>query len=382
MVASQQGGGQQDNSNAILWWVAAIFAGLAAIWFTLKNQIIAVFLIIKLYEVNFLSFLSHYLPLNAVQLDQLRSVIYYATSNPASIKFHELMVIGATVGSWLRIPFALLLLVLAVVVYTGNAARIYKRIYSMRDLAIYEKENWPQINSVVHLDLINTDIDQGPWAMAMTPMQFCKRYRLLEEIRPQRREGVSRKEWDKIEVILKRGETNKLFALQLGPLWKGTAQLPPHTKALFAAFAARINSDSKAAADVLYRLALSSVSSVLDLNDVNALLAKHENTKLVQKVTRSHAYVTTVMASMLEIAREDGVQASADFLWLKPRDRKLWYTLNTVGRQTPFIEVAGIFAHWIAEKEASRKLLVPMVEEATNAVELALKEIVYAVEEP
>ncbi len=35
--------------------------------------------------------------------------------------------------------------------------------------------NWPQITPVLDLDLIKTDIDKGPWAMAMTPMQFCKR---------------------------------------------------------------------------------------------------------------------------------------------------------------------------------------------------------------
>ena len=88
-----------------------------------------------------------------------------------------------------------------------------------------------------------------------------------------------------------------------------------------------------------------------------------------------------MMASMLEGAREDGVQASADFLWVKPLDRRFWYMMNTVGRQTPYVEVAGPFAHWIAEKEAGRKLLVPMVEEATNALELALKEVVYRPDE-
>ena len=71
------------------------------------------------------------------------------------------------------------------------------------------------------------------------------------------------------------------------------------------------------------------------------------------------------------------MQSSADFLWLKPVDRRLWYTLNSVGRQTPFAEVAGIFAHWIAEKEAGRKLLVPMVDEATKALEIVLTEVVY-----
>jgi intracellular multiplication protein IcmP len=92
---------------------------------------------------------------------------------------------------------------------------------------------------------------------------------------------------------------------------------------------------------------------------------------------QSHAYVLTVMAAMLVGARDDGVQSSADFLWLKPVDRKLWYMLNTVGRQTPFAEVAGVYAHWLAEKEAGKRMLVPMVEEATKALEIALKEVVY-----
>jgi len=39
--------------------------------------------------------------------------------------------------------------------------------------------------------------------------------------------------------------------------------------------------------------------------------------------------------------------------------------------------VAGIFAHWLAEKEAERKLIVPVVEEATKALEIALQEIIY-----
>ena len=55
---------------------------------------------------------------------------------------------------------------------------------------------------------------------------------------------MSRKDWDKIEVVLKRGEANKIFAMQLGPLWKGADKLPPHAKALFAVFAARINADT------------------------------------------------------------------------------------------------------------------------------------------
>jgi intracellular multiplication protein IcmP len=119
----------------------------------------------------------------------------------------------------------------------------------------------------------------------------------------------------------------------------------------------------------------------MDFRGVDALLKKHENTKVVQKILQSHAYVMTVMAAMLVGARMDGVQATADFLWLKPIDRRLWYVLNTMGRQTPFVESAGPYAHYVAEKEAGRKLLIPMIESATNALELALKSMVYHPEE-
>jgi intracellular multiplication protein IcmP len=250
----------------------------------------------------------------------------------------------------------------------------------MKDLLEAEQVNWPQIAPVAKLNLVKADIDKGPWAMAMTPMQFCKRHQLLEEFRRGPQEGMTRKEWDRIEVKLKRGQANKIFATQLGALWAGPHKLPPHIKVLYAVFGARLNNDTEAASKMLKQLAASSTSK-LDFTGAEELLKKHENTKLVQKAIQPHAYVLTVMASMLEGARQDGVQASADFLWLKPIDRRLWYILNTVGRQTPGAEVAGIFAHWVAEKEADRKLLVPMIEEATNALELALKDVIYRPDE-
>ncbi len=362
---------QSDHSANILWGLAALFVAVGAIWFVFKVALVNFYLTIKLYELNFLSLF------NASYFDSLRAILLKALSDPQAVNFNVLMTIGNGIGDFLRFPFVILLFVLAIVVYLGNSPRIYRRIYSMRDLAKLEQTNWPQITPVVPLDLVKTDIDKGPWAMAMTPMQFCKRYKLLEEVRPERKEGMSRKEWDKIEVILKRGDANKIFAMQLGGLWKGTNKLPPYMKAIFAVFAARINADSTAALKLIYQLSASSTGAKLNMAGVDELLKKYENTKLVQKVVQSHAYVFTVMASMLEKARDDGVQASCDFLWVKPLDRRFWYILNIVGRQTPFAEVGGIFAHWLAEKESGEKLFVPMIEEATKALEIALKDIIY-----
>ncbi|OGT38599.1 MAG: hypothetical protein A3F12_06915 [Gammaproteobacteria bacterium RIFCSPHIGHO2_12_FULL_38_14] len=374
MAAPQQSGGQPDNSYAVIWGIAALFVALGGVWYVFQSQIVTVYLTIKLYEARFLSFFS------SQYFATVQSGLISALADPAKVTFYQLDHLGRGVGNWLRYPIVVLFIVLAFAVYLGNTARIYRRTYKMRDLAKLEQGNWPQISPITGLDLLKTDIDKGRWSMAMTPMQFCKRHQLLLEVRPERKEGMIRKEWDRVEVVLKKGEANKVFTLQLGQLWQSVRQLPPHIKALFAAFAARINADSKSAEKLLMQLAASSITK-LDFTGVDELLTKHEKTKNIQKTIDSHAYIYTVMASMLERAREDGVQASADFLWLKPFDRRLWYTLNTVGRQTPFVEVAGIFAHWIAEKEAGKKIIVPMVDEATKALEIALLEVVYRPDE-
>lgn len=375
MAAPQQQGNPQDSSFNILWAIAGIFAVLGMIWYAFKTQIIQFFLMIKLVEVNFLDRLF-----DTPYFKQLHDIILYAAQHPDAITFNQFILISTTVGNWFRVPFAIGLFALGILIYFANSTRVFRNKYDMRRFAKLERKNWPQITPVIHLDLIKTDIDSGPWAMAMNPMQFCKRHKLLDEMKAERKENTTRKDWDRVVVVLRRGKANKLFAMQLGPVWKDVNHLSPHAKALFAAFAARIAADSKGAADLLLRISASS-NGKLNFSGADALLKKHINDKLVQKIMQGHAYELTVMASMLEGARQDGVQASADFLWLKPLDRRLWYTLNTVGRQTAFSEVAGIYAHWLAEKEAGRKLLVPMVDEATKALEVALKEIIYRPDE-
>ena len=370
MAAAPQGGQGGDNSAGILWVVAALFAGIWAIWATEKQLIINAYFTVKLAEINFI---SRFTP----NLEDVRS--YILNSDMAKITPGNMVDVGAAVGYYLRIPCIAFILALAVIVFFGNSVRVFKRTYNMKDLVTLEQDNWQQIIPVAKLNLINTDIDKGPWSMALTPIPFCKRYNLLEEFKRAATEGMSRKEMNKVEVRLKRGDANKVFAMQLGPLWGGPDRLPMHVKALFAIFAARYNGDP-AAPKLLQQLSKSSISK-LDFTGVDQMLKKHVNDKAVQRVMNSHAYVMTVMASMLSLARLDGVQASADFLWLKPYDRRLWYTLNTVGRQTPFPEVAGIFAHWVAERDMGRKLMVPMVEEATTALEVALTEIIYKPDE-
>jgi intracellular multiplication protein IcmP len=383
MAAPQQQ--SSEGSMGILWTIAAFFAALGIVWYVFKTYLILAYFHLKLWEAELISLVMSSLGFQAIsaQLYRVTDILQtlISTRNFEALTFHDVSRLGEIIGNYYRYPFVLLLLILAVLVYLGNTTRVFKRTYSMKSLVELEKTNWPQITPVVGLDLLKQDVDKGPWASALTPIQFCKKHNLLEEYRAAPREGSSRKDRDKIEVALKRGLATKVFSLQLGPGWQGVNRLPPHARALFAAFAARINADSKASAEFLIRIAASSAGK-LNFSGTDELLKKYLSSKPVKKIIESHAYVLTVMASMLAGARTDGVQASADFLWLKPIDRRMWYVLNTIGRQVPFVESAGPFAHWRAEKEMGKRIIIPMVEEATNALEIALKEIIYKPDEP
>ncbi len=132
---------------------------------------------------------------------------------------------------------------------------------------------------------------------------------------------------------------------------------------------------------MLSQISRSTEQGKLNFSGTQQLLKKYGDHKNVQQTVERHAYQFTVMASMLEFARLDGVLASADFLWLKPVDRKMWYMLNSIGRQTAFSEVAGAFCHWQSEKELGKKINVPMVKEAVTSLDEAINNILYVPDE-
>src|SRR3990167_2746428 len=222
------GGGQSDSSMGLLWGIAAIFAAIGIIWYAFRNYLIIFYLTLKLYEIDLLNALTG--DRYAIVYQQLVA----ALQNAGSLAFPDLIKLGNSASAFLKYPFALILAGLAVVLYFSNSARSFRRIYSMRVLARLEQSNWPQITPIVPLDLLNTELDKGPWAMAMQPIQFCKKYQLLEEVYPEQTAEMTHRERRKVQVVLRRGEANRTFILQLGPLWRGTTILPPYIRGLFA----------------------------------------------------------------------------------------------------------------------------------------------------
>lgn len=374
MPPQQQSQGGGDNSLAALWITAGLFVFGWIIWIYAQAQIVAFVLKIKWFEA---SFMSLFFGSAATLADNIRDI---PPANYSHVTVTNLLNITDLVGEYYKYPVAVLLAVLAIVIYFSQPTARFRRTYSMKVLATEEKKNWPQISPVVGLDLIKEDLTKGPWAMTVTPLEFAKRYNLVMQERIIPSDAMLSNRYQ-IILSLKRGEAERIFAIQTGRLWVNPDQLNIQTQALFAIFAARIDGAKEVSETMLAQIARSAAAGKLDFSGVKELLKKHRDNKKVLKIRQTHAYILTVMASMLKLAREDGVLATADFLWLKPIDRPLWYMLNSVGRQTACVEVAGPFAHWLAELELGHKIYVPMVKSAVDALEGALKEVLYKPDE-
>ena len=98
------------------------------------------------------------------------------------------------------------------------------------------------------------------------------------------------------------------------------------------------------------------------------------NQRKAEQVMGRHAYIRTGLMSMLEEGRNSGVIPSLWYRgWLKGADRTLWYCISTVGRRVSFVECAGVFAHWLLEKELVRPVPHIFVNEAIDGLYAALR---------
>lgn len=364
MAQQQQ---QQSGDNAMAGaWISAlvIFVGYV-VWMTASRYIVEIVFVWNLIQAKAMNYFLHSSVLT-------NAIFLMETLDPQTVRWAQLMDITLEVNNYSRYPFICVMLIACVVLYRSDVTAKYRRRHTMNTLREQEQQNWPAIMPIVKEDLVEADINQGPWAMAMSPMEFARKYNLLKKS-----DALLDSSTPGLEMTagIRRGDAKRVFTLQLGPFWDGFNRCPLHVRAMAAVFIARMNRDKTAASQILKNLDESYVRGKLDPGDVNTVIEKYQNTELVQDVLIKHAYLLTVMASLLEAARADGVVPSAEFLWLKATDRRLWYMLNCVGRQTPFSEVAGPFAHWRAELTMGRSSRAPMIDEAIRALEIAVKEV-------
>ncbi|MFJ1268936.1 type IVB secretion system coupling complex protein DotM/IcmP [Legionella lytica] len=362
---AQQQQQNTDSGMAPVWITVLLFITVFLVWRTGHQYIVMFVFQINILQAKLVNLFIH--------SEQLTSLIYLMqTIDPNAVDWDQLVDTTRAVGDFMRYPVVLGLGVMAIVIYQSNLKLKYRRAHDMKSLRAQEQFNWPAIMPVVKEDLVSQDVNVGPWAMALTPMEFARKHHLLKKDDVLLDNPVPGME---MTAGLRRGDAKRVFTLQLGPYWDGFEHCSPQAYALAGVFMARLNRDRDAANNILSVLDRTFVEGKPDFSVARPIVEKYKNTEEIQEITGKHAYTLTVLASLLEKARQDGVVPSAEFLWLKPVDRRLWYMLNCVGRQTPYAEVAGAFAHWRAEKEMGRRSLVPMIDEAIRALEIAVKEV-------
>lgn len=376
------GGGQQQPSDQItnFFWMVALAVGVVLfIWWLKRDWIVVPILGFRAYEALFLIWIAQgwdrlaelipWLHLPVMNKHELSNIREYIQTTPVSyVKFEVFAFINQQVGKLFRFPAMLILGLMAVFIFFRHTGNRFQREYSMNDLKKQESQNWPQITPVLSLDLLKEDLDEGPWAMAKTPLDFCKEHDMLV---------IGEGEDNKLVWKLKAEPAYRIFALQLGAPWRGPKKLPIHLQALLVIFLGRALRQREVANRFLKQIASSAGHGKLDFTGVEEQLEKYQDAKPLKWLEQRHAYVGTLIASLLEMARIDGVLASAEFLWLKPVDRRMWYMLNSVGRQTAVVEVAGLFAHWHAEKKLKRPLKNPVVKEAVNGLDDEVQKVLY-----
>ncbi len=283
--------------------------------------------------------------------------------NGGPLEFRDTYAMLTLTGNYVRWLYVPPLLAMAVVLYMKSFRGRFRKRHSMSSLAKQEAALWPEIAPVAgkQVQMVEGDITKGPWAVAATEWEFAEKHKLAKRGGKLNRDG-----------------SRDVFVAQLGPLWAGPKALPLHARALLAAFALRIagKKDESLAAFRKMSATFEAGGGVkgMDTSWVDAAIAEHADHPSLLKVYERHAYVFTVMATVQQIARADGVLASPLYLWLKTVDRRLWYTLNNVGRYAFTVECAGIMAHWLFEKTVGSACPSPMVEKAVDGLEQALTE--------
>jgi intracellular multiplication protein IcmP len=365
MAQQQQGqGGGSDSAMGPVWIMVLVFIVAFLVWKYAHPYIVSAVFSINIMEAKLVALV--YDPQALAE-----EINFMEKATPADVTWDQMNQVTESIGMYTRYPLGLILVALAVWLYKSNVTLRFKRTHSMNTLRSQEQHNWPAIMPVVKEDLVTANPDQGPWAMAMSPIEFARKHQLLKQndiLLDNPLPGLE------MTAAIRKGDAKRVFTLQIGPYFQDFNHAPEHVVALAGVFMARINRDKKSATAILETIDKTYVLGKPDFSKGREVVHKYQNTELVQEVLAGHAYLLTVMASLLASARDDGVVPSCDFLWLKVVDRRLWYMLNCVGRQTPYVEVSGPFAHWKAEKVMKRKCLVPMVDEATTALEIAVKE--------
>lgn len=317
-----------------------------------------------------------------------------AEADPSSLSWETMQKVLRYTGSWIRWPFALLLVLFGVAaIFMGRVGSLVRR-FNMESLLRNNAESFPCLRPVVGRGkylLSPESHDSGPWKIARTPVQFALENGLLldeqeKAFTPEQalKNGLPSTElpaWGNARLDEKKALA--VLTEQLGKPFEGCEGLSPCRRALAVAFLAYANGDKKNCISILDMVSCSynEIDGNADcpvLTDsafekrLKKAWARHKDV-LSEKNMASHAaYELPWFMALLYRARQKGVLAGSQFLWLRPMDRPLWYALNQCGGRAAWAEGFAAWAHYMAEEQEGKALTEPHVAPAVASLREAL----------
>lgn len=334
--------------------------------------------------------------------------------------------------------FVLLPVTLPLIIYLSKKIsnkEVFTKSFTIETLGIQESKIWPQIKPVVHEynSFINAkSLDEEWFAMSPKPVEYFKKNNLLTYEKNTDESDIDN--YGKTNFKIQADKMHEFFVKELGKPWSGIENMSFEKKAILSIILPKIlrqkiKPDPKGKAidkskymnDKLSE-AYSSVRNITvkgkvvkDKEHEKEILAFREKVKeeieeqmkeyfptneiqketilskisfgllgknkkveeihpKIKEVLDRHYHEKVVFSVFLEKARNTGVLASCEFIWLKKENRDLWYIMSQTGRTACFCESAGAWAHLLTEKKVGRKIPTPMVHKAIDAADKYLFE--------
>ncbi|MBU2708719.1 hypothetical protein KCM76_22190 [Zooshikella marina] len=292
--------------------------------------------------------------------------------NPSGVTFGSLLDVLNKVGYffiWIPVLFALK----AVKQTLNHPAERTRREITVDTLPhIMAKHSPAVIPALYYGNLLNEDPEDQ--RSSVSPDDYAKKHKLIEN-------GYLNKDRARSQLVKDLGRKVHSFD-----------QLYDYEKALFAVFASRIFIENMAdkkefaiAQKLLDKLNYSCHKGTYKgkkgypiLNLVFGDFKRYSSKEEAKAWLARHPYPRTLLHAMHKEALTRGKLPSSHFRWLKGIDRELWYSLNTTGRKTPFIESAAVFTQTLWEEFAYKNGFTigqPYVEDAVNGLEKYLAKV-------
>ena len=314
--------------------------------------------------------------------------------DPGTLRWEQMWHILHYAGSWIRWPMSLILLLCGVVVLISDRTGRLVRRFTMQRLLKNNAATFPCLRPVVGRGsylLSRESYDEGLWRIARTPAQFALERGLLLDgdglaFSPDQalRNGLPDRElpaWG--NARLDEIKAREVLEEQLGKPFEGYGGLTPWRRALAVAFLTYAGGDKKGGVAILDAMSSSygernGRATCRILEDENfpqrlERLWERHSALLSERCLRRHGHFEAPwFMALLYRARRKGVLANAQFLWLRPMDRPLWYALCQCGGRTAMMEGAAAWAHYMMEEQAGHTLDSPHVASAVSSLRDAL----------